>query len=85
MVIFETQFSVQPKHGQNTTKKKTKQNRKTNLYIYLYIELAVLVIWHIHLCWLFNAKSIFMQMNSCFKQFSLVLIVKNISISSYSV
>ena len=46
-------------------------------------------LWHIKLCRLFNAKSIFIQIITSFKQFSLAwvhsLIVKNISISNYSV
>ena len=48
------------------------------------------VLWHINLCRLFNAKSIFYVNNQFyFKQFSLAwvhsLIVKNISIANYSV
>ena len=51
---------------------------------------VIWVLWHINLCRLFNAKSIFYTNNQFFlKQFSLAwvhsLIVKNISISSYSV
>ena len=43
------------------------------------------VLWHINLCRLFNAKSIFMQIVLFQKiQFSKSLIVKNISISTYS-
>ena len=54
-----------------------------------YILLVVWVLWHINLCRLFNAKSILALNNQFyFKQFSLAcvlsLIVKNISISSYS-
>ena len=52
--------------------------------------LFIWVLWHINLCKLFNAKSIFYTNKQFyFKQFSEVLvhslIVKNISISSYSV
>ena len=48
------------------------------------------VLWHINLCRLFNAKYIFYVNNQFYvKQFSLArvqsLIVKNISISNYSV
>ena len=48
------------------------------------------ILWHINLCMLFNAKSFFMQIDSSiFFKFSLAcvhsLIVRNISISNYSV
>ena len=56
----------------------------------LYLWLVGWILWHINLCRLFNAKSIFYTNNQFyFKQFSLAwvnsLIVKDISISSYSV
>ena len=57
---------------------------------HFFFLVGCLVYWHINICWLFNAKSIFYTNNQLyFKQFSLVfvysLILKNISISSYSV
>ena len=61
------------------------QNNKNSIAIWkgLIGLLAVWVLWHITLCWLFNAKSIFYtNYQFYFKQFSLAwvhsLIVKNI-------
>ena len=52
--------------------------------------LVVWVLWHINLCRIFNAKSVFMKIvlfQTISTQFKCTysLIVKNISISSYSV
>ena len=60
------------------------------LFVLLGGLLVGCVVWHISLCRLSNAKSIFVQNNQFyFKQFILAwvhnLIVKNISISNYSV
>ena len=58
-------------------------------YIDAFVFLFVWVLWHINLCRLFIAKSIFIKKQFYFKQFNFAyvhnLIVNNISISSYSV
>ena len=64
------------------------------IYIYIYLRLVGWDLWHINLCRLFNAKSIFMKI-VLFQttQFSIsvqfkckdTLFAKNISVSSYSV
>ena len=72
---------------------------KEDLSLYIYIKydlklnnqewLGVWVLWHINLCWLFNAKSILTQIINSFKQISLALVycltVENISIWNYLV
>ena len=40
----------------------TSDNKRILLYIYIYIYICAL--WHINFCRLFNAKSIFIQINS---------------------
>ena len=64
------------------------------ILLYVLVALVVWVLWHINLSGLFNAKSIFMKivlfqtiqfsMSTQFKS-KYNLIVKNISISNYSV
>ena len=61
-----------------------------SIYKCFKIDWFGLVLWHINLCRLFNAKSIFYVNNQFYlKQFGLAwvhsLIIKNISISNYSV
>ena len=58
-----------------------------HIYMILSISICALGLWYIDICRIFNAKSIFNKWTVLFQtiQFSISLIVKNISISSYSV